>query len=82
MSWGIVMLVYKVTSPRSCLDKRGMINKVTEVKPICFYICKTKSYTWNGKIFCFINSWGCHVLNRVKQRSSSSCRPVNKNDGI
>ena len=59
-----------------------MINKVIGVKPIFFYICKTTSYTWNGKIFCFINSWGCHMLNLVKQRSRSSRCPVSKNDDI
>ena len=52
----------------SCLDKRGMINKVIELKLQCFYTCTTTSYMRNGKIFCFINSWGRQVLNMVKQR--------------
>ena len=51
-----------------CLDKRGMNSKVIELKLQCFYTCITTSYISNGKIICFINSWGRRELNIVKQR--------------
>ena len=55
----------------SCLGKRGMINKVIKLNFQFFHTCITTDLMSNDKVFCFIKSWGRHVLKIVKQHLHS-----------
>ena len=65
----------------SCLDKRGMSTKVIKLNFQCFSYMYT-DYMRNDKIFCFIKSWGRHVLKIVKQQLHCWWWPVPLNKPV
>ena len=60
----------------SCLDKRGMINKVIKLNFQSVHTCITTECMRNDNIFWFIKSWGRHVLKLVKEQLHSWWWPV------
>ena len=60
----------------SCLDKRGMINKVIKLNFQCFSYMNNYGLHVNDEIVMFIKSWGRHMLKMVKEQLHSWWWPV------